>query len=103
MKKPVLITGANGFTGRVLLKTLEGSDWEIIPMVHSAAGLKNEILSDFCHHRFPLVLRDLPAVDAVVHLGTRVGWDGSSREELFKPNVLATGQLVEWARQQKAY
>lgn len=94
--KRVLITGANGFTGSTLVKTLE--EWEIFPMTQWKTGLKNEVTIDFCDDRFVSVLQTLPRVDAVVHLGTRVGWDGSTRAELFQPNVLATAELVNWAK-----
>jgi UDP-glucose 4-epimerase len=72
-------------------------------MTQWETGLKNEVTIDFCDGRFVEVLHTLPGVDAVVHLGTRVGWDGSSRAELFKPNVLATAQLVDWAVKKGAY
>ncbi|MCU0284914.1 MAG: NAD(P)-dependent oxidoreductase [Acidobacteria bacterium] len=101
--KKVLITGANGFTGRMLLNILAGSDWEIIPMTQVKTGLENEITVDFTDEHFIDTLRSLPAIDAVVHLATRVGWDGSSRAEMFQPNVLATAQLVDWARRQHSY
>jgi nucleoside-diphosphate-sugar epimerase len=97
--KKVLITGANGFTGRHLVQSLEGTDWEVIPMDVTAGGLRNEVTVDFCDEDFIGRLRELPKVDAVVHLGTRVGWDGGTRAELFQPNVLATAELVRWAKE----
>lgn len=101
--KRVLITGANGFTGRALIETLTGSEWEIIPMTQVKTGIKNEITVDFTEERFLEVLNNLPPVEAVVHLASRVGWDGSSRAELFQPNVLATAQLVYWAHRQNSH
>jgi UDP-glucose 4-epimerase len=95
--KRVLITGANGFTGSTLVKSLE--EWEIIPMTQWKTGLKNEVTIDFCDDKFVSVLQTLPRADAVVHLGARVGWDGSTRAELFQSNVLATAELVNWAKQ----
>ncbi len=101
--KKVLITGANGFTGRTLSQTLEDVGWETIPMTQWETGLKNEVTIDFCDEQFVSFLQTLAPVDAVVHLGTRVGWDGGSRVELFQPNVLATAELVQWARQNSSY
>lgn len=95
--KRVLITGANGFTGRVLTRMLRNDDWQVTPLVQEPAGLKGEVVLDFCDPRFNNRLRCLPEVDAVVHLGARIGWDGSSPEDLFQPNLLATSQLVQWA------
>lgn len=101
--KKVLITGANGFTGRALIRTLEDYRWQVIPLTQWETGLKNEVTVDFCDERFVGILQTLPPVDAVVHLGARVGWDGSSRSELFQPNVVATAELVQWAKQNNSY
>ncbi|MCP5105636.1 MAG: NAD(P)-dependent oxidoreductase [bacterium] len=101
--KKILLTGANGFTGRALMESLAGSEWEVIPMTFPQSGITGEVPVDFNEDRLAGVLRSLPPVDAVVHLATRVGWDGSKREELFKPNVLATAQLVDWARGHGSY
>jgi nucleoside-diphosphate-sugar epimerase len=101
--KKVLITGANGFTGTHLAAALEGSEWEVLPLGHKKSGLKNEVVIDFCDEGFMSRLATLPAVDAVVHLGTRVGWDGCTRAELFQPNILATAQLVQWAGNNDSY
>ena len=96
IKKSVLITGANGFVGRNLLIGLEGTDWNIVPLVHRKMGLTNEIVLDFCSDDFNTLLNTLPKVDVVVHLGAKIGWDGSSRQDLYVPNVLATAELVNW-------
>lgn len=85
------------------METLAGSDWEVIPLTQKKIGLENEVTVDFTEERFAEVLHSLPAVDAVVHLAARVGWDGSSRAELFQPNVLATAQLVHWAHRQRSH
>ncbi|MGE5340269.1 MAG: NAD-dependent epimerase/dehydratase family protein [Candidatus Omnitrophota bacterium] len=101
--KNVLITGANGFLGTALLHSLNHSDWNAIPLVQEKTGCPHEIVVDFCDDGFSDILRTLPRVDAVVHLGARIGWDGSSRAELFRPNVLATALLVEWARRNDSH
>ena len=97
IKKSVLITGANGFVGRNLLIGLEGTDWNIVHLLHRKMGLTNEIVLDFCSEDFNTLLNTLPKVDVVVHLGAKIGWDGSSRQDLYVPNILATAELVNWA------
>jgi nucleoside-diphosphate-sugar epimerase len=101
--KKILITGANGFTGSHLVRVLGASGYEVIPLDQRGSGLKNEVVIDFCDERFPGVLKGLPPVYGVVHLGARIGWDGSTRAELFQPNVLATAQLVHWAKKTNSY
>jgi UDP-glucose 4-epimerase len=103
MAGSVLITGANGFVGSHLVKMLEDTDWQTIPLVRRSSGFDNEVVLDFCDVDFCGKLASLPKVDAVVHLGARIGWDGSTREELFKPNVLATAELADWSKSIGAY
>ncbi len=99
----VLITGANGFVGSCLVGVLGGAGWQVVPLVRRSSGFDNEVVLDFCDVDFRGKLALLPKVDAVVHLGARIGWDGSTREELFKPNVLATAELADWSKSIGAY
>ncbi|MDD5063437.1 MAG: NAD(P)-dependent oxidoreductase [Phycisphaerae bacterium] len=99
----VLISGANGFVGSCLVKMLEDTNWQIVPLVRRSSGFDNEVVLDFCDIDFCSKLALLPKVDAVVHLGAKIGWDGSTREELFKPNVLATVELADWSKSIGAY
>lgn len=99
----VLITGASGFIGSSLMRKLAVTEWESIPLVRRSAGFKNEVVIDFCDSNFCKTIRSLPKVDAIVHLGAKVGWDDSSKQELFVPNVLATANLLDWALKIRAY
>ena len=103
MRERVLITGASGFIGSALLRRLADTKWEAISLNRSSRTLKNEVVLDFCDEDFYVKLNSLPRVDAVVHLGARIGWDGSSRSDLFVPNVLATAELVRWSNKVGAY
>jgi len=101
--KRILITGAAGFTGKTLTRSMQGPDWEIIPMDRVETGSPNDVVIDFSDDRFSPVLHRLPPVDTVVHLGTHVGWDGANKAVLFQPNILATAELVQWAAENKSY
>ena len=101
--KRVLITEATGFIGSNLMNILKKTDWELVPLVRNRAGLKNEVLINFCAPNFCKAINSLPKVDAIVHFGAKIGWDSSSRQALFVPNVLATAELVNWAREINAY
>jgi len=103
MRERVLITGASGFIGSALLRRLADTKWEAISLNRSSRTLKNEVVLDFCDEDFYVKLNSLPRVDAVVHLGARIGWDGGSRSDLFVPNVLATAELARWSNKVGAY
>ena len=103
MGKTILVTGANGFVGRNLLNALESSDWDIIPLVHRESGLSGEIVLDFCSEDFNQQINMLPEVDVIVHVGAKIGWDKSQKPALFIPNVLATAEMVKWAKKISAY
>ncbi len=103
MNKRILVTGANGFVGENLMKVLINADYEVITLVRKRSGLKNEVIIDFCDSGFSSVIESLPCVDAIVHLGAKVGWDDSSKQQLFIPNVFATAELVKWANKINAY
>jgi UDP-glucose 4-epimerase len=40
--------------------------------------------------------------DAIVHLGTHVGWSGAAESEMFTPNILSTGCLAHLAKRWNA-
>jgi len=103
VKKKILITGASGFIGTALIRNLADTDWEIIPLLRRSCGLKNEAIVDFCDTDFRSKIHSLPEVDVVLHLGAMVSFNDNLKEDLFTPNVLATGELVSWARKIKAY
>ena len=103
MGERVLITGANGFIGSTLLRRLADTKWEVIPLNRKSSILKNEVVLDFCDEDFFVKIDSLPKVDAVIHLGARIGWGGSSRTDLFVPNVLATAELARWSNKIGAY
>lgn len=103
MDKSVLVTGANGFIGSNLIKKLSATEWETMPLVRRSIGFNSELILDFCDSNFCEAIYSLPNVDTVVHLGAKIGWDGSPRKELFVPNVLATAVLANWANKIGAY
>ena len=99
----VLITGANGFVGRCLVRMLGGSGWQVVPLVRRGTGFDNEVVLDFCDVDFLSKVAKLPKVDALVHLGGKIELGVGVREKLFKPNVLATAELADWSKSIGAY
>ncbi len=103
MGERVLITGANGFIGSTFMRRLADTKWEVISLNRKSCRLKNEVVLDFCDEDFYVKIDSLPKVDAVIHLGAKIGWDGSSRSDLFVPNVLAAAELARWSNKIGAY
>lgn len=99
----VLVTGANGFVGKNLIRCLAENGFEVVPWVRKSAGLAGERIVDLNDPVFPERLAAMPHFDAIVHLAAKVGWQESRKEDFFQPNVLATGKLAEWARERKAH
>jgi nucleoside-diphosphate-sugar epimerase len=102
-KKKVMITGANGFIGKEVVHELSGRGFEVVPLVRTKAGLNGEIAIDFCDRGFYDLIYSLPKVDAVVHLGAKIGWSGAGKSELLLPNVITSAVLANWAHSHGAY
>jgi len=104
MKKRLLITGATGFVGKTLLNRISKSNnFDIYSLVREKSGFPNEIILDLGSDSFKKAIDDFPDVDVVIHLGAKIGWDGSTKAQLFAPNVLATAELSKWAKRIGAY
>lgn len=101
-KSSVLVTGASGFVGRSLLKSLIRAGCHVIPLVRSPSGLPAEVILDFNDDDFTSKIQKIQPVNAVIHLGAKVDWN-LQRSNLFVPNVLATANLVNWAKSIGAY
>ena len=98
--KRVLITGANGFTGRYMLERLAREGHLLHGLVHSAEG---EADSRLCAAH-AADLRDLPALRAViaqvqpervVHLAAIAFVAHGDPAELYSTNILGTRNLLE--------
>ncbi len=101
--KKVIVTGANGFIGKAVVRELNYRGLEVIPLVRTKTGLNGEIAIDFCDQNFYNAVYSLPKVDAIVHLGAKIGWTGETIQELFMPNVVATAVLADWAGRNGIY
>lgn len=98
-----MITGVNGFVGTDLMRNLGKTDCELIPILRRSAGFKNEVIIDFCNPNFYSVIKRLPKVDAIIHLGAKVDFNIKDMNAFFEPNILATAQLANWANKIDAH
>ena len=97
----ILVTGASGMIGSALSRQLKSRKHTLFFLVRRSPQAAQEI--SWNPGSGKLDAAPLEGMDAVVHLGARVGWGSSTREELFQPNILATAELVHRARQQNSY
>ena len=106
MKKgSVLVTGASGFVGSTTVEALTQAGWKVtsgqrtIPKFRDGHYLKLDLDNPI----ELLKLADTCYFDAIVHLGTHVGWYSDSSARMFVPNVLATACLSELAKHWKSH
>jgi nucleoside-diphosphate-sugar epimerase len=100
----VMVTGARGFLGSAVVATLREFGHTVISAVHKrSAGDADAVELDLCDLRLAERLKTLPAIDAIVHLAARIGWDGYEGTQLLRPNVIATADLAAWAAERGIY
>jgi GDP-6-deoxy-D-talose 4-dehydrogenase len=96
----ILVTGANGFTGRHLLARMARDGHELHGVVHR----KGEAAFDLLKARHVADLRDLPALqdlvghvrpDRVVHLAAIAFVAHGDAAELYSSNILGTRNLLQ--------
>lgn len=95
-EKRILITGASGFIGSKLIKSLnEHSEFKVFRGVRALGSNNSEsdVLIDLSDITSILNLVDNYSFTTIVHLAAKVGWGGLTYEEMYTENVLATGAL----------
>lgn len=95
----ILVTGANGFTGRYLVERLEHDDHELIGLVHhddggAAGALRQRHVVDLRDHAaVEQVLRELRP-EIVVHLAAIANVAHGDVSDLYSSNVVGTRNLL---------
>ena len=95
----ILVTGANGFIGQALCKSLITHAYNAVPAVSQASGLPNEMVVGH-NHATKDWRKLLVDCNAVVHLGARVHrMDVTSRNQLEQYRASNTETTLNLARQ----
>ena len=94
--KTVLVTGANGFIGRVVVAELEIAGWVVTKGIRSSQKILGEgfIGLDLNDPDSLLSLGSGVRFDAIVHLGANVELNGGSDGEIYNQNILSTALLA---------
>jgi UDP-glucose 4-epimerase len=94
----VLVTGASGFIGAELVPALAAAGHDVVALVRDASRAPEDATVVELDLEQPLNARELPRVDAVVHLAqANVSFPDAARE-LYRVNTVATQELLEYAR-----
>ena len=101
--KIAVVTGAGGFLGTRVVICLKLQGWKVVEALHGT------IIIDGNVHAFNLNnpetiknLKVLGPIDAIIHLGCKVGWNGEKIEDLRVANVDATCELAKIAVEKNA-
>ena len=85
--KRIVITGASGFIGKACVKYLNLNGHEVL---RAGRSQSDEIFCDLSEPKSCLALGQVSDIDAIIHLGAHIGWDGSSLEQMYAPNILSS-------------
>ena len=101
--KTAVVTGAGGFLGTRVVNCLKLQGWNVVE------ALRGTILIDGNVHAFDLnkpqtmkSIRSVGAMDALIHLGARVGLNGEAFQDLVRPNIESTCELAKIADEKNA-
>ena len=108
MVNPVLITGANGFIGRQLTRSISAMGIPVVGIGHGAIapgdqkklGLSEWVNGDVDHANLQELGKRIGRFECVFHLagGSHVGRSFQNPAEDFHRTVTAGSQLLEWSR-----
>jgi len=85
--KRIVITGASGFIGKACVEYLKLNGHEVL---RAGRSQTDEIFCDLSEPKSCLALGQVSDIDAIIHLGAHIGWDGSSLEQMYAPNILSS-------------
>jgi UDP-glucose 4-epimerase len=95
--RSALVTGATGFLGKEVVALLKGGGCKVYRGVRGDVESPNDVFLDLESLDLQDRLNSLPEVDAVIHLGCKVGFGIKQKSDLFRANVLATGAIASLA------
>lgn len=96
----VVVTGSSGFIGESCCRCLELNGFHVIKAGRSKS---DHVYCDLSLPDSVWNLKGLPAYNALIHLGAHVGWDGSSLQDMYVPNIVSTALIADITRNHNAH
>ncbi|MHB8848645.1 MAG: GDP-mannose 4,6-dehydratase [Burkholderiales bacterium] len=100
MKKRVLITGVNGFTGRYMAAEMNDAGYEVFGLAHSASSKSFSdsvalLFCDLCDRTKLSRIIEEVCPDFVVHLASIAFVAHGDAEAIYRTNIVGTRNLLE--------
>lgn len=95
----ILITGANSFTGKILVPMLKNAGHEIFNLARRDQGFSNQFLWNFTD----ALPGSMPDCQAVIHLAAYVDFGGDLNFSQYSVNTISTAKLAAYANKRNAY
>lgn len=101
--KTAVVTGAGGFLGTRVVSCLKLQGWKVMEALHGTILIDGNVYSfDLNTPETIKNLKVLAHIDAIIHLGCKVGWNGEKNGDLRAANVDATCELAKIAVEKNA-
>ena len=98
----ILITGANGFLGSVLLNQMQKTNHKIFPLVRKSKGV-NDIECDIGNTRSLLTILNKYRPNVIVNCAAKVDFSERPIQDQYNVNALAPAVIASWCMDNKAY
>ena len=100
----VVVTGAGGFVGRAVCRSILEHGWDLVPVCRSGSGYENEVIIDFDQFDATEKFLAIKHWDAAIHLASHVDFsEDADLCSFWGTNVLATSLICSQARKNKAH
>lgn len=95
MTQSILLTGANGFTGRALAHALKTKGFQVIELTGLKGASEGQIACDLTDRQGLAALINRLKVDRVIHLAAISFVASADTQEFYRTNVVGTCHLLE--------
>jgi len=99
----ILVTGADGFLGKSVVRKLRESYGEVIPLTRRIYGVAEHVLCDLGNPADIMSLLEKTRPDCIVNLAARADFSIGVMKELYTVNALCPSIFADYCQKQKAH